>query len=429
MRDQKSLKRVTMIKKLPIALLALCTTFAFAQTEERRVCGTMEHLAKMIQANPQLESQMLQYNAEIDEWIAAHENERTSTATITIPIVFHILYNTAEQNISDAEIESQLEAMNKDFMGTNPDASNIPTAFKSLMGTPGIQFCLAKRTPTGAPTNGIIHKSTKVTSFTDDDVAKYSAQGGDDAWDTKKYFNIWICNLAGTLLGYGEFPTGTATKTYGYVGHYKYTGTINSKAPFNKGRTTTHEIGHCLNLRHIWGDASCGTDNVSDTPTQETSNSKCPSYPHVTCSNGPNGDMFMNYMDYVDDACMVMFSKGQTTRMLASINKAPYNALQTSDGCTPPVNTGIISITTDNNIGIFPNPNDGIFSVSFQMNEQIPHTLEIRNVLGQIVYKDEIITGTGNYSKAIDIQKFGKGTYTVLILNEHRVVANKIIVF
>ena len=418
-----------MIKKLQLAVFLLGSTILSAQTEPVRKCGTMEHLATMLKENPALESEMRQYNAEIDEWIAAHQYERASNATITIPVVFHILYNTSAQNISDAEIESQVVAMNADFMGTNADASKIPSVFKSLMGTPGIQFCLAKRTPAGAPTNGIIHKSTTKTSFTDNDAAKYSSQGGDDAWDTKKYFNIWICNLSGDLLGYGEFPTSTATKTYGYVGHYKYTGTLKSEYPFNKGRTTTHEIGHCLNLRHIWGDADCGNDNVTDTPTQKTSNSECPSFPHVTCGNGPNGDMFMNYMDYVYDACMVMFSKGQTTRMLASINKAPYNALQTSDGCTPPVNTGIISITPVNMISLYPNPSDGIFNISFVPNEQVIHSLEIRNVLGQVVFKDEMGASTPNYSKAIDIQKFGKGTYTVLILNEHRVLASKMIVY
>ena len=420
-----------MIKKLQLAILALSTTTVFAQTEVRRVCGTMEHLAAMMEENPQLESEMKQYNAQIESWIAANENanDRSTAATITIPIVFHILYNTPEQNISDAEIESQLVAMNADFMGTNADASKIPSAFKSLMGKPQIQFCLAKRTPTGAPTNGIVHKSTTKASFTANDAAKYSSQGGDEAWDTKKYFNIWICNLAGTLLGYGEFPSTTITKTYGYVGHWKYTGTINSQAPFNLGRTTTHEIGHCLNLRHIWGDANCGSDGVSDTPTQQTSNSKCPAFPHVTCSNGPNGDMFMNYMDYSDDACMNMFTVGQTTRMLATINNAPYNVLKTSDGCTPPISTGVISITTDNKVSIYPNPNEGIFNVSFNLNEQIGHSLEIRNVLGQVVYKEEISTLNGNYSKAIDIQKFGRGTYTILIVNEHRIMSSKILVY
>jgi hypothetical protein len=420
-----------MIKNVLFPLLIVSSLNVFAQEGARPECGTMQHLANQVTEDPGLESEMKQYNAQLDAWIAAYNQgggDRSATATITIPVVFHILYNVPEENLSDAEIESQVVAMNKDFMGTNSDASKIPSAFKSLMGIPNIQFCLAKRTPDGKPTNGIIHKSTTKTSFSDNDAAKYTAQGGDDAWDTKKYFNIWICDLGTKLLGYGEFPKTTATKTFGYVGHYKYTGTINSKSPYHLGRTTTHEIGHCLNLRHIWGDDSCGDDLVNDTPTQETSNSKCPTYPHITCNNGPNGDMFMNYMDYSDDACMNMFTKGQTTRMLAVLNKAPYNALTTSDGCTPPVSTGIISITADNSMGIYPNPSEGIFNVSFMMNEQIAHSLEIRNVLGQVVYKEEI-TPTGNYSKVIDIQKFGKGTYTILLLNDHRIVANKIIVY
>lgn len=416
------------IKKLLATLLVFNTIQMLAQRPE---CGTMHHLAAMMEENPQLESEMKAYNAQIDAWIAANANgvERSESATIVIPLVFHIVYNTAEENISDAEIESQVVAMNADFMGTNADASKIPSVFKSLMGKPQIQFCLAKRTPAGLATNGIVHKSTTKTSFSDNDAVKYTAQGGDDAWDTKKYFNIWICDLGSKLLGYGEFPKTTATKTFGYVGHYKYTGTVNSKAPYNLGRTTTHEIGHCLNLRHIWGDQTCGDDLISDTPTQETSNSGCPSFPHVTCSNSPNGDMFMNYMDYVDDNCMVMFTKNQTTRMLAVINSAPYNSLTTSDGCVPPISTGVISITQENNIGIYPNPNEGIFNVSFNINEQISHSLEIRNVLGQVVYKEAIQAPNGDYSKVIDIQRFGKGTYTVLLFNEHRIVANKIIVY
>src|SRR6185295_12649432 len=180
----------------------------------------MEHMEYLMKQNPNLKTELQQYNAQIDQWITANANStRNSNAVITIPIVFHILYNTAAENLTDDDIQSQLVAMNADFMGTNADASQTPSAFKSVAGNPQIQFCLAQRTPDGKATNGIIHKSTTKTSFGTNDAAKFSAQGGDDAWDTKKYFNIWICDLGATLLGYGEFPTGTATNTYGYVGH------------------------------------------------------------------------------------------------------------------------------------------------------------------------------------------------------------------
>lgn len=417
-----------MIKKLPLALL-LMSASVFAQTESRPTCGTMEHLAHMIQENPQLEAQMQQYNAELDQWIAANANQRTQNAVITIPVVFHILYNTTAENIPDTQVKSQVEAMNADFMGTNADLSKVPAVYKSFMDNPQIQFCLAQRTPTGEATTGIIHKSTTKTSFSGNDAAKFSAQGGDDAWDTKKYFNIWICDLGASLLGYAEFPTGTATNTFGYVGHYKYTGTIGSTKPFHLGRTTTHEIGHCLNLRHIWGDADCGNDQVSDTPTQEAANSGCPTFPSVTCSNGPNGDMFMNYMDYSDDACMNSFTKGQVTRMLAVMNKAPYNALATSNGCQPPVNTAIGDYAAEASFSIYPNPSDGLINVSFIITDKSTHSLEVKNVLGQVVYKEALNGLSGNYSKSINIQEFGKGTYTITLMNDHNLLAKKIIIY
>ena len=566
-----------MIKNLPIALL-LMSTSVFAQSEQsKRVCGTMEHMEYMKQQNPNLEAEMQQYNAQLDQWVAANANARTPDAPIVIPIVFHILYNTTAENLSDADIQSQLVAMNADFMGLNADTSQTPAVFKSVFGSPKIQFCMAQRTPDGKPTNGIVRKSTTKTSFGTDDAAKFTSKGGDDAWDTKRYYNIWICDLGATLLGYGEFPTGTATNTFGYVGHYKYTGTINSTKPYHLGRTTTHEIGHCFNLRHIWGDANCGNDQVADTPTQQTSNGGCPSFPHVTCSNGPNGDMFMNYMDYSDDACMNMFTKGQTTRMLAVVNSAPYNALKTSDGCQPltsitvaiasndadntickgtsvtftatptgatsptyqwkvagqnagtgvtfttstltdqqvvtcdmtsgastvtsnsitmtvnplppvptitqngavltssattgnewyyngnpiagataqtytttkngqytvkvtvkgctsvsnifVVNTGIGSLTNSNALSVYPNPSDGIITVSFSINTKSTHKVEVKNMLGQVVFKDELTDYNGTYIKSINLQEYGKGTYTITLMNENNVIAKKIIVY
>lgn len=569
-----------MIKKLPIALL-LMSTSVFAQSESqpaRRTCGTMENLEYLKQQNPNLEAEMQAYNAQLDQWIAANANvERNSNAVITIPIVFHILYNTAAENLSDADIQSQLVAMNADFMGLNADTSKIPSVFKKDFGAPKIQFCMAQRTPDGKPTNGIVRKSTTKTSFTTNNDAKFTSRGGDDAWDTKRYYNIWIGDLGSTLLGYAEFPTGTATNTFGYVGHYKYTGTINSSKPFHLGRTTTHEIGHCFNLRHIWGDANCGNDQVSDTPTQQAASSGCPTFPTVTCSNGPNGNMFMNYMDYSDDACMFMFSKGQTTRMLAVVNSAPYNSLTTSDACQPltplavsiasndPDNTicagtsvtftatptgatsptyqwkvsgtnagtgvtfttstltngqsvtcemtsgtskvtsaaitmtvnpmppiptisnngtvltssatsnnqwfyngneiagetgqsitvtkdgnytvkvtvngctsvskpfgvitGIGNVSNENKLNVFPNPSDGMITVSFTINNKSVHKVAVSNVLGQVVFKEELTNFSGTYSKQVNLQQYGKGTYTITLMNENNVIAEKIIVY
>ena len=164
---------------------------------------------------------------------------------------------------------------------------------------------------------------------------KRTANGGDDAWNSTQYLNLWSCNMSGGILGYAQFPGGTAS-TDGVVILYSAfgrTGTVS--APYNKGRTATHEVGHWLNLRHIWGDANCGSDLVNDTPTHNTANYGCPTYPHLSTCTGTPTEMTMNYMDYTDDACMYMFTTGQSTRMTAAINTS-RSGLLTSLGCTPP---------------------------------------------------------------------------------------------
>ncbi|RYF77048.1 MAG: zinc metalloprotease, partial [Cytophagaceae bacterium] len=138
-----------------------------------------------------------------------------------------------------------------------------------------------------------------------------------DPIDPAHNLNIWICNIGGGILGYAQFPGGSAATDGVVIGPQYFGNTGYVAAPYDKGRTATHEIGHWLNLRHIWGDASCGNDLVADTPTQQTANYGCPSFPHVTCGNGANGDMYMNYMDYTNDPCMYMFTNGQTTRSRA----------------------------------------------------------------------------------------------------------------
>jgi Pregnancy-associated plasma protein-A/Secretion system C-terminal sorting domain/Fibronectin type III domain/Bacterial pre-peptidase C-terminal domain len=173
---------------------------------------------------------------------------------------------------------------------------------------------------------------------------KLPSQGGVAPWDATKYMNIWVCDIGldaqgNRLLGYAQFPGGSYS-TDGLVLDYRFTGKgFGAQPPFDKGRTATHEIGHYFNLYHIWGDdgsACSGSDQVGDTPNQAGSNGGCPTFPHVTCSNGPNGDMYMNYMDYSNDACLTMFSTGQKTRMQATLATGGFHSgLTTSNACTP----------------------------------------------------------------------------------------------
>jgi hypothetical protein len=320
-----------------IALLAIVP----ASAQDLRNCGTTEYHQHQLDTDPQLADRMADIETFTNNYVSTHTGQEK--AIITIPVVFHVVYNTSAQNISDAVIYAQLDQLNKDFARLNSDAGNTPAAFQGLAANTQIQFCLAQRDPNGAATTGIERRQTTVTSFSSNNAVKYTANGGLNAWNSSQYLNIWSCNLGSGLLGYAQFPGGSAA-TDGVVCLFSTFGSLTlpgTSAPYNYGRTMTHEVGHWLNLRHIWGDANCGSDLVSDTPTQQTSNYGCPTFPRRTCGNTTNGDMFMNYMDYTDDACMNMFTTGQSARMAALFATGGARVgLTTSLGCTPVSQTG-----------------------------------------------------------------------------------------
>lgn len=305
--------------------------------QAQRNCGSNEHHLHLMQTDPQYAANRALIEQHTEQYAVSPDKKRVVK---TIPVVFHIVYNTAAQNVSDAQIQSQLNVLNADFRKLNADWTNTPAVFQALVADAEIQFCLAQQDPNGLATTGIVRKSTTVTAFSTNDAVKYTAQGGDNAWDRSRYLNIWVCNLSGGVLGYAQFPGGAAA-TDGVVITYTGFGTTGTAAaPFNKGRTATHEVGHWLNLYHIWGDdgTGCnGSDLVGDTPNAGGPNYGCPVFPKVSCSNGPNGDLHMNYMDYSDDACMYMFTAGQKARMEALFAAGGARAsLLTSNGCNAP---------------------------------------------------------------------------------------------
>jgi hypothetical protein len=247
---------------------------------------------------------------------------RAADQTIRIPVVVHVVWNTDSENIGIEQIKSQIVALNRDYSASNADKANVPACWSGLVTNTDIQFALATVDPNGNASNGTTSTKTNATSFGTDDQVKSSATGGADPWPSDKYLNLWVCTLGGGLLGYAQFPGGPPA-TDGVVILNTAFGTAGTAtAPFNLGRTATHEIGHWLNLHHIWGDTEdcTGTDFVDDTPNAQHPNYGTPTFPHVSCTNGPNGDMFMNYMDYVDDAVMVMFTAGQVVRMHAAVD-------------------------------------------------------------------------------------------------------------
>jgi hypothetical protein len=238
---------------------------------------------------------------------------------VTIATVVHVVHRTAADNVSDAQVRSQLAALNRDFQKKNPDRSKVPAPWAGLVADAGVRFTLARitRTETARP------------GFGDDDSVKSSATGGADPWPGDRYLNIWVCALEGGLLGYAQFPAGPAATDGVVILNTGFGTTGTARPPFHLGRTTTHEVGHWLNLRHIWADTEdcSGSDLVADTPNARGPNYGKPAFPHVTCANGPHGDMFMNYMDYVDDDAMFMFTRGQVERMHATLD-GPRRALR-----------------------------------------------------------------------------------------------------
>jgi len=275
----------------------------------------------LAETKPEYRARRLEVEEQTRRSLASGQAMRVAAKLITLPVVVHVVHRTDEENISDAQVKSQIAALNRDYRARNRDKSNVPAPWKSLVVDSKIQFALATKDPGGKRTSGITRTVTTASSFDVNNGVKSKKTGGVDPWPTDRYLNFWVCNLGDGLLGYAQFPGGPEA-TDGVVILYTAFGTQGTAtAPFNKGRTATHEVGHFLNLRHIWGDRNdcSGNDFVADTPAAQAANFGKPKFPHVTCNNGPNGDMFMNYMDYVDDAAMVMFTTAQIARMNATL--------------------------------------------------------------------------------------------------------------
>ena len=350
---------------LGLGLSALALNAAQAQDAQRQVqaqvqtlvphrtCAAVDVLNAQLAADPGLAQARAAIEQQTKRFAssAANTAQRASAITVTIPVVVHVVYGTAAENISDAQIASQIATLNEDFHKLNADAGSVPAAFAGLAADPGIQFVLARRDPAGAATTGIDRKAQAAPAggWGTADKIKKTASGGVAAWDASKYLNFWVGTIGGGILGYAQFPGGVAS-TDGVVISPTYFGRTGSvTAPYNLGRTASHEVGHWLNLNHIWGDdggACTGTDNVADTPNQGAENYGKPAFPHVSCSNGPSGDMFMNYMDYVDDNAMFMFSTGQSARMNALFaTGGARTGLLTSLGGTAPGTTPPATVT------------------------------------------------------------------------------------
>ena len=392
--------------------------------EEIKRCGTMEYLEMRQQQNPELGKNMQVIERYTQNWIRDNVfSVGGNKDVLVIPVVVHVVYNTSEQNISDAQIYSQIEVLNQDFRRLNADANNTPSFFQPVAADCQIEFCLAKRTPEDSATSGIIRKYTTVESFTLDNKVKFDSTGGSNAWDRDKYLNIWVCKLGGGYLGYASWP-GDKPEVDGVVIRYQSFGKYGSaKPPYHMGRSCTHEVGHWLNLLHPWGNwGGCNDDDyVSDTPLQEEPNYYCPSYPQPSCSD--TSDMFMTYMDYVDDSCMNIFTLGQKARMMAVLDSVRVS-LKTSNGCQP---VGISEEKLIRNIQAFPNPSTGIVNVMLPLSYENEFKLEVFNLLGEMVVSRTIAAGSDTLI-TIDLSSEPSGVFFLKIISNNTYGIEKILI-
>jgi hypothetical protein len=295
---------------------------ATEQQTGQRQCASDEVLQQQIAADPARAARLEELERKTELYRTSSGNSLRSGVTLYIPVVVNVVLPDANK-VTDAHINSQIAVLNADFNGTNSELSNSGVY---LAGYPyanvakcNIEFYISDAA------NDINRKSTSnPATFGTNDAVKRTSSGGLDPESPGTKMNMWVCDLSSGYLGYAQFPGGSLA-TDGIVIDYQAFGTRATAnyamySVFDLGRTATHEVGHWINLRHIWGDRRCGTDYVDDTPFHDESNGGCPAVGLQSRCSGKPLEQWMNYMDYTDDRCMYMFSGGQKGRMDAALD-------------------------------------------------------------------------------------------------------------
>ena len=379
----------------------------WSSAQER--CSSADYIAAQKSTNPVEAERIASTENFLQKRISSSTtNEKTvAPAVIRIPLVVHVVYKNSSENISDAQVKSQVDALNRDFSRVNADTTNTPDRFKNLAADVQIEFYLATADPKGRSTSGIVRKQTSVSNFFNNDKVKFSAQGGDDAWDTKSYLNIWVCKMI-SGAGYSSMPGSDATKD-GVVINVSAFGSVNMSGYYNMGRTATHEVGHWLGLRHIWGDTQCGDDGIYDTPSQSTYTQSCPTGFRSTCDNGETGDMYMNYMDYTADACMNLFTQGQKLKMRASFDDGgPRESFLQTKGLREPWVEESALPASSQSVSVYPNPARSELNILLPV-EAIGKTISLLNINGTVVQSMQV----NSASQKLNIASLPAGMYFV----------------
>ena len=368
-------------------ILFFCVFTVGTRIASAQQCLTNEKTQEALEKHPELQKQRQNFLKQSEAFLSRKNdlNQLQDSVVYTIPVVVHVIYNNDRQNISNEQIDSQLDILNQDFRRFNPDSIVTPNRFKAVAADAGLEFCLAEIDPNGEPTTGITRTETAVSEIGSTEKYYISSEGGKTIWNPDRYLNIYVCEIGNDILGFTYLPGSALPDRDAVVIDYRNFGvTGTALAPFDRGRTTTHEVGHWLNLEHTWGptNESCDQDDgVADTPLQFTSNTNCPSSPNFSCDNAPLGDMHMNFMEYTVDRCQNLFTLGQKERMRAAIIQFRPGILF-SDVC----GTRNQDVTSTVVFDAYPNPSGDRFTIRVRLPAESQNaTIGIYTLQGALV--------------------------------------------
>jgi hypothetical protein len=336
---------------------------------------------------------------------------RDDQKEFVVPVVVHVVYTDETNNISSEQIHTQIAALNRDFNLLNADQSEIPEVFKSFRSNVSFKFVLADRDPDGNFTNGITRTQTTVEGIGDTEKYFKTSQGGINPWPQPHYMNIWVCDIPGQVLGYAFLPASNMSERDGIVMAPRAFGTMGTaQAPYNMGRTLVHEVGHYFGLVHLWGSESgdCGkTDYMSDTPNQFGPNNGCQTFPQMSCPEEPDGDMFMNYMDYASDGCMFLFTERQAAfmRLVMTTSRITLQHSQAVTSVSEPI--------ADRGATIYPNPATGQMYLEY-LSKQLPAAVSLWSIDGELIKTWTPIKPI----EIIDVSDITQGVYVVKMSNQ-----------
>ena len=431
--------QINTMKKHLLTILGILSIVTYAQDFHR--CYTQQAMEHVEESNPGY----LDRVNEIFERAKLVDGQNRDEV-YTIPVVVHIVYDTDEKNLPDSVIYNQIETLNADFRRLNEDAENVRDTFNTIVGDTHIQFALASIDPDGNPTTGITRTETTVESFFDFETiaenVKATSEGGIDPWDQEHYLNIWVCDMSifgfVNILGYATPPDGlehwpadaTAGLSDGVVVQYQVFGS-NNPIPLDiggtaydvRGRTLTHEVGHYLGLRHIWGDGDCAAeDGVDDTPNADAQSEQDCDDTKNTCVDdilelGDLPDMIENFMDYSAESCQNSFTLGQIEIMRGVLEIERFELVNGG------AEAGIFETSMSGpEFQLYPNPASGPTRLTFQKPGD--YTVNVFDETGKQIKTTHI----NDQTSEIIFNELSAGFYLIRVTSQEGIRTEKLII-